>query len=114
MKVVGHQYVLHKSTAGKNRNYIVNVQSGTGFFVGRFSPGGKWSPVVSTTNVADGKWHYLTQTYDKKSDKVLVYVDGVLEKERKMGAPLQPMRGCSASAEDQSILSLSPAVSTKY
>ena len=85
MKVAGHQYVLHKSTAGADRNYIVNVQSGTGFFVGGFSPGGTWSPVVSTTNVADGKWHYLTQTYDKKSDKVLVYVDGVLEKERKMG-----------------------------
>lgn len=67
MKVAGHQYVLHKSTAGADRNYIVNVQSGTGFFVGGFSPGGTWSPVVSTTNVADGKWHYLTQTYDKKA-----------------------------------------------
>ncbi|HHZ91224.1 TPA: LamG domain-containing protein [Candidatus Poribacteria bacterium] len=85
MKVAGHQYVLRRSTGGADRNYIVNVQLGTGFFVGRFSPGGKWSPVVSTTNVADGKWHHLTQTYEKKSGKVLVYVDGVLEKERKMG-----------------------------
>ena len=41
-----------------------------------------------------------------------MYVDGVLEKERKMGGNPQSMRGCFASAEDQAVLSLSPAVST--
>ena len=63
-EIGGHQYVFHKSTSNADRNYIMNIQLDTGFFVSGFCTAndGAWRSVVSTTNVADGPvasfgWH---------------------------------------------------------
>lgn len=79
-EIGGHQFVFHKSTGNTDRNYIMNIQLDTGFFVSGFCTAndGAWRSVVSTTNVADGQWHHLAGTYDGEAFKV--YVDGVLEK----------------------------------
>jgi hypothetical protein len=85
MEIAGHQYVLCKGSSEPNRNYIMNIQDATGFFVSGFSEAGAWRSVVSRTNVADGKWHHLVGTYDGQTFKV--YVNGVLETQRALAGP---------------------------
>ncbi len=84
-EVSGHQYVLCKGGVSANRNYIMNIQDATGFFVSGFSDKGGWHAVTSTTNVADGDWHHLVGTYDGKNFRV--YVDGVLERDQALAGP---------------------------
>jgi sialidase-1 len=84
-EVSGHQYVLCKGGVSDNRNYIMNIQDATGFFVAGFSDAGGWHAVTSTTNVADANWHHLVGTYDGQTYKN--YVDGVLEKQQQLAGP---------------------------
>lgn len=84
-EVTGHQYVLCKGSAEANRNYVMNIQDGTGFFVAGFTDAAGWHAVTSTTNVADGDWHHLAETYDGQTCKN--YVDGVLERQLQLAGP---------------------------
>ncbi len=43
------------------------------------SGGAPYSSVCSNTDITDGKWHYITATWDPDTTTTKIYIDGILE-----------------------------------
>ncbi|MBI2038383.1 MAG: LamG domain-containing protein, partial [Candidatus Nealsonbacteria bacterium] len=72
--------IVAKDTTGEGSGapYHLNINQTTGLFKGRIGNGVTNQDITGTTNVANGKWHFVVFSYDANS--LYIYVDGVLEK----------------------------------
>jgi len=52
---------------------------------------GKWADVQSNGSVANGEWHYISETYDGTTMRI--YIDGVLDKEQAVAINTVPNVG---------------------
>ena len=71
--------------AGGNRNYGIfgNINSGVIHY--SFTSGG-WKSFDAKTVVTDGKWHYITTTYDSPKGDFKLYIDGKVDHQVKPDA----------------------------
>ena len=62
------------------RNYVLQIEDGTGVLRPHFTRGAQqWKLVAGTTDLRDGDWHHVAGTYDQAS--IRAYVDGKIEGE---------------------------------
>ncbi|MDA1191190.1 MAG: LamG domain-containing protein [Candidatus Poribacteria bacterium] len=83
------QTIVTQNTAGPVRNYGIFINNNGGVIHYSFTSGNAWQSFDAKTGVANGAWHNICATYDRKDFKL--YIDAKLDAQT--GTVLEPDTG---------------------
>lgn len=94
---------------GKSGAYCVYVKQGK-LAAWLMEDGGRFKEALGATRVADGKWHHVAAVYDRKAQRLSLYLDGKLDTADGAPGPQNPVDisplGRSSSRDGVSLGSL--------